>query len=133
MTACLYPDRNGTGAYQAGCRCDQCRGQYRERRREYRRKNPDACRSSVIKSMYGITLEERDAMIESQGHACAICHTRDPGGRKGCTFHIDHCHVTGTIRGMLCSNCNTALGKFQDDPSLLRAAAVYLEKSQCPK
>jgi len=54
------------------------------------------------------------------GHACAICRkaTRD--------LCIDHCHVTGRVRGLLCRNCNSALGFCADDPRLLRAALAYL-------
>ena len=63
-----------------------------------------------------------------QAYACAICQTRDPGGRSKYRFHIDHCHTTGKIRGLLCKRCNSVLGEMKDSPNLLRRAANYLEE-----
>lgn len=58
-------------------------------------------------------------MLEQQAGCCAICGSPDPQA-------IDHDHVTGDVRGILCTRCNTGLGKFMDDPELLRVAAQYL-------
>lgn len=71
--------------------------------------------------------------LERQGNACAICRTTDPK-RKGSKspWHIDHCHVTGRIRGVLCALCNLGLGQFRDSPDLLEAAAVYLRDPPAP-
>ena len=65
--------------------------------------------------------EER---LASQGNVCAICLTDKPGG-KG-QFHADHDHSNGKPRGVLCHNCNVALGNFKDNPEILRAAIEYL-------
>jgi len=67
-----------------------------------------------------------DARLKEQGNVCAICGTDSPGGRG--TFHADHDHQTNQPRGVLCHNCNVALGNFKDNPELLQAAIEYLNK-----
>ncbi len=74
---------------------------------------------------FGITVEDYERMLAAQAGRCAICNSTEPGGRG--VFHVDHDHATGTVRGLLCTNCNAGLGQFKDDPALLRAAANYLE------
>jgi Recombination endonuclease VII len=70
---------------------------------------------------YGISLAEYDALLEKQGGACAICRKRSKG-----RLCVDHCHVTGMVRGLLCNECNTALGYLKDDQASLVAALAYL-------
>jgi hypothetical protein len=70
---------------------------------------------------YGLTLEEYDELLQSQGNACAICKGDIPKLPQ-----IDHDHDTGKVRGVLCITCNTGLGAFRDDPDLLLAAREYL-------
>jgi hypothetical protein len=79
--------------------------------------------------MYGVTEAQYVEMLEQQGHACAICESTDWAGRHG-SPHVDHDHVTGVVRGLLCGNCNNGLGHFKDDPARLLAAIAYLEKSR---
>lgn len=71
---------------------------------------------------YGLTVEEVDAM---RAGGCDICGQANGEGRWG-NLHVDHDHKTGRVRGALCSECNYGLGKFKDDPVLLRKAAAYL-------
>lgn len=78
---------------------------------------------------YGITYAQHQAMFAAQGGRCAICKSDKPGS-KGKGWHVDHDHKTGTVRGLLCHFCNTAIGSLKDDPDLLRAAAEYLESSR---
>ncbi|UOY02503.1 endonuclease VII domain-containing protein [Blastococcus sp. PRF04-17] len=59
-------------------------------------------------------------MLEAQGGLCAIC-------RAAPAVHVDHDHVTGAVRALLCFNCNGGLGQFKDDPAVLRAAADYVQ------
>lgn len=61
-----------------------------------------------------------------QGNCCAICKAIIAGGRGA--FHADHNHQTNQPRGVLCHNCNVALGNFKDNPELLQAAIEYLNK-----
>lgn len=80
-------------------------------------------RKSHLKRKYGITPEEYDTLLAQQGGVCGICG-REPN--RGISLHVDHDHATGAVRGLLCFRCNNALGDFDDDPVLLRAAAAYL-------
>lgn len=81
-----------------------------------------AVREHHYRSQYGISREEAHAQF---GSVCNICGQADGGGRHG-NLHVDHDHATGRVRGVLCSECNYGLGKFRDDPELLRKAAEYL-------
>ena len=86
----------------------------------------DCCRSYEMQRVYGITLETYDTMLAEQGGCCAICGTSTIKGR----FAIDHCHKTGKVRGLLCFDCNTGIGKLKDKPSLLLAAYNYLTNEE---
>ncbi len=78
-----------------------------------------------------MTNEEFAAMLDAQGGVCAICGSDDPkspGRGEVGSFHVDHDHKTGVVRGLLCSLCNRMLGQSQDSPAVLRAGAAYLER-----
>ncbi|MFC8144242.1 endonuclease VII domain-containing protein [Streptomyces paradoxus] len=77
-------------------------------------------RQGHLKRQYGITEAERDGRIASQGGVCCICLSAVPE-------HVDHCHKTGRVRGVLCFSCNAALGQFKDRPDAIRRAAAYVE------
>lgn len=79
-----------------------------------------AGRAGHLKRKYGITEAERQEMISSQMGICTICLAAP-------AVHVDHCHETGRVRGVLCFNCNSAIGKLGDDPDTLRRAIAYLE------
>jgi hypothetical protein len=81
-----------------------------------------AARKAELKQL-GATEAEYQRMLRKQNGVCWICH-EPPNGRSLC---VDHCHVTGKRRGLLCHTCNVAVGGFGDDPSLLRRALKYLE------
>lgn len=77
--------------------------------------------------LYGITVEEFDALLAAQDGKCAICGVSEFPGR-GNRPHVDHCHTTGAVRGILCHFCNLGLGNFRDRPDLLESAAAYLRR-----
>lgn len=75
---------------------------------------------------YGITTEQRDEMIQAQDNKCLICES--DFDELDHTPHVDHCHKSGDVRGVLCKLCNTGLGQFKDNVALLKSAIQYLEK-----
>lgn len=75
---------------------------------------------------YGLTQVELDVLL-AQNSVCAICHT-DNWTKKG--PQVDHDHLTGAVRGVLCARCNAALGLLGDDPARLRSAIAYLERDR---
>ena len=89
-------------------------------------------RRSRLKMDHGLTLEELQQMHANQEGLCAICSKfidLFPRGvrRRMMQAHVDHDHVTGEIRGLLCPQCNMAIGLAYDSPTVLRNAAGYLE------
>lgn len=79
-------------------------------------------RTSNLKYKYGLTHDQHAEMLEAQGGTCAVCPAP--------ASHVDHCHTTGKVRGLLCRACNVTLGNMQDDPERLRRAAEYLIRSR---
>lgn len=98
---------------------------------EYRRNNEDSGHGYCIKNLYGILKKEYEDMSEKQGHKCAICKLPEKSMRNGKIkrLAVDHDHVTGKIRGLLCGDCNIALGKLKDSIQSLENAIEYLRKS----
>jgi hypothetical protein len=96
---------------------------YRATQREYVRsgRKKVSSRKSHLKREYGLTLEAFDAVLTSQGGGCAICGRPEPD-------NVDHDHVTGRVRGILCFNCNVAIGHVGDDEDRLAAAMAYLAR-----
>lgn len=78
---------------------------------------------------YGLSSEDYDRMVEAQGGVCVICRLPPTKG-KGERLHVDHCHKTGKVRALLCSDCNRALGYFRDDLARVVQAAEYLRQHQ---
>lgn len=107
----------------------------RERQLELRRINyakPEvkaARRNKDLMKSYGITSDDYLLMLESQNNVCAICRGPQTNTRTN-YFDVDHCHKTGKVRGLLCTNCNHGIGKFQDDKELMLHAYNYLEDSE---
>ena len=85
--------------------------------------------SSRVKHLrytYGISEDHYMWLLNAQKGVCAICESPDPKNRWG-KFSIDHCHTTNAIRGLLCLDCNTGLGKFKERISIFMKAISYLE------
>ncbi|GAA3860672.1 endonuclease VII domain-containing protein [Streptomyces lacrimifluminis] len=98
--------RDGTASDGLSTRCKACRA--------------TRGREDHLMRKYGLTEAERDELIVSQGGVCCICLSAPPA-------HVDHCHETGRVRGVLCFSCNAALGQFKDRPDVIRRAATYVE------
>lgn len=92
---------------------------------KYPEKQKEVKRKTNLKNKYGLTVEEYDTRLLDQSNGCAICGKPERTKRLA----VDHCHGTNAIRGLLCTNCNIGLGRFQDDPSIIRNALLYLEGS----
>lgn len=73
---------------------------------------------------YGISERQYKLLMTEQDGLCAICSMPFEEVKPG----VDHNHETGEVRGLLCSNCNTGIGMFKDDPYILNEAANYLRK-----
>lgn len=114
------------------------------RAKEWRRNNPEAARAiqsrkdakagpgkkkdAMLRRKYGISLSQFDAMLAAQNGTCAIC-LKEP--TEGKPLHVDHCHSTGRVRGLLCHQCNWYLGKVDNDAGLLGRLHSYLEARSC--
>lgn len=94
----------------------------KKRCKESYRRNPNAYKDSNMRRMYGISLEEFRQLLETQQGICAAC---DEELEKPV---LDHNHITGKIRGIICSACNLALGMTKDSSKKLRKLADYVDK-----
>ena len=97
--------------------CYPCFNRIKE---ESRQRVHGGSRNYHLRRRYGITAADADAMLDAQGGLCAICRERP-------AEHVDHDHLTGKVRAMLCFCCNQALGNLRDRADVARAAAAYLE------
>ena len=98
-------------------------------REKYRNKpeTKDKIRNWKLLQNYGITNQDYEQMLENQGFCCAGCGLHQNILEK--KLHVDHDHVTGRVRGLLCGNCNRALGLVKDNLETLVRLHEYLEKS----
>lgn len=119
--------------------CLECeRERNRQRRQENHEHHALKDRKRTLRRFYGMTLEDYDDMLAAQGGGCAGCGAsrstlklpkgQSDRGARG-RLHIDHCHATGIVRGILCNGCNAALGQVKDNPATLRVLADYLERN----
>ena len=105
-----------------------------DKQREYRLRfrNTEAGQRSVVNSLlktnYGITVDQYNEMFQSQEGKCSICRTHQSSLSR--RLSVDHDHKTGKVRSLLCNFCNTAIGSFKDSTDLLNRAIEYLQKHQ---
>lgn len=100
---------------------------------KWKKKNPERTKYIFRRctlSKYGIGVEEFSALSEAQNHQCKICG-RSASACRGGVLAVDHDHYTKNVRGLLCTQCNTAIGSLQDSPELLELAAAYLRAAGC--
>lgn len=115
-----FSKRNGV---PDGKRYD-CKYCVNDRKPKQRSSEPGVRKNNKLKQKYNITLSDYNKIVESQKGCCAICGTHVSKLKRD--LDIDHNHITGKIRKLLCTNCNRGLGWFKDNPELLRKAANYL-------
>lgn len=86
----------------------------------------ETVRKYNLKRKYGLTPEGFEKLVLDQGGRCAVCPRElENGGYK---THVDHCHETGKVRGLLCLQCNTALGKLGEDEDTILSLLEYVRK-----
>lgn len=97
-------------------------------REKWRNASRKYSRATGLYRKYGITDDVYKKMLAAQGGTCAICgvKAKESKGRNPGRLVIDHSHVSNTVRGLLCSPCNTMLGLASDDPTRLQKASDYL-------
>lgn len=84
-------------------------------------------RKCSLKRLYGISIDQYNQMFAAQGGCCAIC--KETTERHSKFWHVDHCHGTKRVRGILCARCNTMLGHARDNASILQGAIDYLGRT----
>jgi len=122
------------GSFGKSSRCKPCANKWsRFHHHRKMREVPEykeAQRNNHFKTRYGISADEYDSRCsQADKDGCAICGIKQPNGtRWKDKWHLDHCHSTGKVRGMLCGNCNRGLGQFQDSEEIMTKAIDYLKK-----
>lgn len=100
------------------------REHYRKYKRGWCRSNPDKMKNEKLKNRFGITLEQFLSILKTQNNMCGVCGTTLV---QPC---VDHCHVTGMVRGVLCRGCNSGVGSFKDSPETLHTAIRWIQGNQ---
>jgi hypothetical protein len=111
---------NKNGKYKKQNVCKKCMNIY-----DY-----ETDKNHKLKKAYGITLDEYNKLLLKQKNKCSICEIDNNGKyrNKARAFAVDHCHNTNKIRGLLCSDCNIAIGLLKDNTKYLQSAINYLNK-----
>jgi Recombination endonuclease VII len=97
-----------------------------EKTKQWRKDNPAIEKNNYLQKMYGITLEDFNALHEKQLGCCAICRISTKQNQQ--SLSVDHCHKTGIVRGLLCRHCNFVIGYSNDSVERLNAIINYLSK-----
>lgn len=97
----------------------------KDRKRELSKQYKHIKKNQDLQKAYGITLDEYNRMLAEQSNCCKICNTHQDKLKR--ILCVDHNHVTGKVRGLLCDNCNRSLGLLKDNLTVLRNAVKYLE------
>jgi hypothetical protein len=94
------------------------------KKQQWKKLTKEGSRRAVLKR-YNITEADYSKMLQEQEEKCSICTVHFSETRRQ-VLVVDHCHTTGKVRGLLCDNCNMALGLFKDNKDTLLKAAEYL-------
>lgn len=115
----FYVRRSRRRGYSSECKtCHKSVPRYRD---------AEARRDRTLRRRYGISASEYDALLKAQDGQCALCLQPPPSGER---LHVDHDHDTGTVRGLLCFHCNTALGRIER--ATLPRVLAYLSRRLAP-
>lgn len=117
----FHKHKSGKNGIRAQCK--NCR--YPPRKKKTPEETKHYIKSTAFERRWGFPIEHFNTMLEKQKHKCLICNKIFENSKKS---HLDHCHTTGIIRGILCTNCNIGLGHFRDNIDLLKSAVKYLKK-----
>ena len=116
----LAENKENRKAYQI-----ENKNRIKETSKLYRQRTQEIAKCKRLRKKYGITLEDYNRIKNEQKNACKICFKPFISNKNN--THVDHCHKTGKIRGLLCSNCNTALGLLKDNLESINRAMLYLK------
>lgn len=127
----FYKEKGGKDGLRSACK--DCRKKELNNWTERKKKNPGMYtqmkrrqRLKVIEKKLGVTEEMYNAMFKKQQGKCFICDRHQSELKR--TLAVDHCHITNKIRGLLCGNCNTALGLVKENKQILKKMVSYLNK-----
>lgn len=121
-----HPTSNGYYRTCRACHIKDSAGRRAKARERYRLYET----AKRLKRDFGITLADYNALYTKQRGLCGICGEPERGVSKygvAIQLAVDHCHVSGNIRKLLCRSCNVGLGNFKDDVKLMRKAIKYLK------
>lgn len=127
----FYRNRSTWDGYQ--CYCTPCWTEFQKESKARRRARGIAVSDRAdVRRRYGLSHEQWRELVERANGHCMVCGTIETRtGRNGTTLRlaIDHDHETGVVRGLICYDCNIALGAAREDPERLRSLAEYLERT----
>lgn len=126
---------DGLQAYCKLCHRESVRGKYAESKVGWKKQNKSRVAELHVKRFYNMSQAQYEKLFHSQQSACAICRREivsifAENSNRGNCAHVDHCHVHGEVRGLLCAHCNRGLGGFEDNLYFLLGAIRYLRDSR---
>lgn len=123
-----------TGKINYNSVCRLCRNANKRKYREGSY-NPKAAKNTMLQWHYGMTLQEYEVLLATQGGKCAVCGGSEPTNdyrtERPRSLAVDHCHVSGEVRGLLCSTCNRTLGLLGESIARTKALLAYMERRNC--
>ena len=117
--------KDGVDTICKKCKSEWGKSYYQKNKKSILLKQKKWNRKKDLKKKFNITLDQYGEMLNNQNGVCAICKRKN---KK--TLAVDHNHSTGRIRGLLCGNCNWAIGLFLEDIGILTSAIEYLSKEK---
>lgn len=107
---------------------DKVKNYDRQKYLKMMKNNPDQKRNQTLMSRYGISLVKYNELLTQQNNKCAICLGNNE--ERNCSrLYVDHCHLTGLVRGLLCRQCNLAIGFLDDNLNNISRLEQYLTKA----